>query len=93
MAAYFTFNGAWNSFLWPMIVLGTQSKKAPLSVMMYWFAREFSRRPMHEVENPLEPVGWPALMALSIIETLPVFIMFLFCREYLMKGIKLRGFK
>ena len=38
-------------------------------------------------------VGPNALLGLSIIQSIPVFIMFIIFREQLMKGIKLRGFK
>jgi len=37
--------------------------------------------------------GFPLMMALSIIESIPGFIMFIIFREQLMKGIRLRGFK
>jgi len=33
------------------------------------------------------------IMALAVIESIPVFIIFIIFREYLMTGIKLRGFK
>ena len=37
--------------------------------------------------------GMNGVMMLAIIESIPVFIMFIILREELMKGIKLRGFK
>ena len=37
--------------------------------------------------------SWNGLMAMSIVESIPVFVMFIIFREYLMTGIKLRGFK
>jgi len=36
---------------------------------------------------------WNAIMAVAIIQSIPVFIVFIIFREHLMKGIKLRGFK
>ncbi len=38
-------------------------------------------------------LGPNAIMAISLIQSIPVFIMFIIFREQLMKGIKLRGFK
>ena len=38
-------------------------------------------------------LGANAIMAVSILQSIPVFIMFIIFREQLMKGIKLRGFK
>jgi ABC-type glycerol-3-phosphate transport system permease component len=38
-------------------------------------------------------IGWPALMVLGILQTIPIFVMFLVCREYLLKGVRLRGLK
>jgi len=34
-------------------------------------------------------LGWNGIMALSVMESIPVIIGFLIFREYLMKGIKL----
>ena len=38
-------------------------------------------------------VGFNALMALSLIESIPMFIAFLIFREQLMKGIQIAGLK
>jgi len=38
-------------------------------------------------------LGMNAVMAAGIIQSIPVFIMFIIFREQLMRGIKLRGFK
>ena len=40
-----------------------------------------------------EGVGANALMAMAVIESIPIVVMFLIFREYLMRGIKLQGFK
>jgi len=37
--------------------------------------------------------GYTALMAVAIIEAIPVFFMFIIFREQIMKGVRLRGFK
>jgi multiple sugar transport system permease protein len=38
-------------------------------------------------------LSWNGLMVLGILQTLPIFIMFIVCREYLLKGIRIRGLK
>jgi len=38
-------------------------------------------------------IGWNAIIAPTILQSIPVFIAFIIFREQLMKGIKLRGFK
>jgi ABC-type glycerol-3-phosphate transport system permease component len=38
-------------------------------------------------------VGYNALMALSVVESIPMFIAFLLFREQLMKGIQISGLK
>jgi len=97
VTAYFTFSGTWNSFLWPLMVL-QKSNLWPLSVLIYKFQQtlqESTITPVDEESRRLiaSGMGVNGLMAISIIESIPVFIMFIIFREQLMKGIKLRGFK
>jgi len=99
VVAYFTFSGTWNNFMWPLIVL-EKPNKWPLSVAMYNYQKYLtSFNPLAYEEQPIARkaiemgMGYNALMAISILESIPVFIMFLIFREYLMTGIKLRGFK
>ena len=103
VVAYFTFSSAWNSFMWPLIVL-QDIKKWPSSVGIYMLQTSVQGTILpanvtrEEAEKltgggSRELIGMNAVMALSVIESIPVFIMFIVFREYLMKGIKLRGFK
>jgi len=97
VVAYFTFSGAWNNFMWPLIVL-TNDKKWTLPVILYEFQKELTNvQPVRPEErslySPVSYAGYNSLMALAIVESIPVFIMFLIFRKYLMTGIKLRGFK
>ena len=32
-------------------------------------------------------------MVLGILQSLPIFVVFILCREYLLKGIQIRGLK
>ena len=38
-------------------------------------------------------LSWNVLMVLGLLQTLPIFIMFIICREYLLRGVRLRGLK
>jgi len=94
--AYFSFSSTWNSFLWPWLILGEWTPKTPLAVVMYLYQRAFTEGQIATTprEQELEFIGgWPLLMAMGIVQSIPVFIMFIIFREHLMKGIKLRGFK
>lgn len=100
VCVYFTFTATWNSFLWPLIVLMGDQSKWPLSVMMYKL--QYFLTNWQPAQGTMDPamqqmvesgVGFNALMALAILESIPVFIMFLIFREQLMKGIRLQGFK
>ena len=97
VVTYFTFGGVWNSFMWPLIVIKKNSLW-PLSVCLYWFQTFVTERPIQQTDPRSQRliemgIGFNGLMAISIIESIPVFIMFLIFREQLMTGIKLRGFK
>jgi len=97
VTAYFTFSGIWNSFLWPLMVL-QEDKLHPLSVLIYKFQAALqgpATKALDEASRRLlaSGMGVNGLMVIAIIESIPVFIMFVIFREQLMKGIKLRGFK
>jgi len=94
---YFTFSAGWNSFMWPLITL-KDNNLFPLSVLMYKFQNTLSSGKIIATDEASKRliqsgIGVNGLMAMSVIQSIPVFIMFLIFREYLMTGIKLRGFK
>lgn len=101
VVTYFTFSGAWNSFMWPLIVL-RKSSLHPLSLAIY-NAQErilggYGLVAGHKtagltLAQQRELVNLNGVLVLGILESIPVFIMFIIFREYMMKGIKLRGFK
>jgi len=97
VVSYFSFSTAWNSFMWPLIVI-QKDKLYPLSVFLYKFQNYLTSWEAVG-EDPstrriLESgMTYNGLMAVSIIQSVPVFIMFIIFREQLMTGIKLRGFK
>jgi ABC-type glycerol-3-phosphate transport system permease component len=100
VATYFAFTGAWNDFLGPWIILMSEQSKWPISVVLYkmqmllmnWQPSQGSMDP--SVQRLLSSgVGFNALMALSLIESIPMFLAFLIFREQLMRGIQISGLK
>ena len=100
VTGYFTFTGAWNDFLGPWIILMSEQGKWPLSVAMYklqWVLTNWqpSQGAMDPAVQALisSGVGYNALMALAVVESIPIFIAFMIFREQLMKGIQIAGLK
>jgi multiple sugar transport system permease protein len=69
----FTFIGAWDNFLWPLIVMKDYNKM-PLSVLLASFNHEYSSY-----------VG--PILAGSVIQTIPMVLIFLIFRKYFLQGI------
>jgi len=98
VVGYLTFSSAWNNFMWPLIIFKSENK-LPLSLAIYKAQEKLSMGVVGGRGSILaQPhaegfLGWNGVMALALIESIPVFIGFIIFREQLMKGIKLRGFK
>jgi len=97
VVAYFSFSATWNQFMWPLIVI-QKNELYPLSVLLYQFQEYLRMMPPGGVDPATERIreagiGYNGLMTVAVIESIPVFIMFIIFREQLMTGIKLRGFK
>ncbi len=100
VTVYFAFTAAWNEFLGPWIVLMSEQGKWPLSVALYKL--QYSLTSWQPSQGSMDPatqqllasgVGYNALMALAVVESIPMFLAFLIFREQLMKGIQLQGLK
>lgn len=77
----FTFMGAWNDFLGPLIFLQSKDQKT-LTVGLLQFRAEF------------QGMGqWPVMMAGAVISLLPVLIAFVIGQKYFVRGIALTGIK
>jgi multiple sugar transport system permease protein len=98
-----SFSGAWDQFLWPLIVLQTPDRM-PASVEIYLLLQKFTQagattsgqatvQAQQMQEILAAGMSWNGLMVLGILQSLPVFIAFIICREYLLRGIRLRGLK
>ena len=75
----FTFMGAWNSFLWPLILISSDRKKV-LTVGLLTFQNMFTTR-------------YNLLMAAALLATLPILIAYIFAQRYFIEGIALTGIK
>lgn len=77
--AIFTFMGAWNEFLWPLIIM-TKESKYTLPVALA------NLNGQHNTE-------WGLLMAGSVIVILPILLLFIFMQRHFVKGMVLSGIK
>jgi multiple sugar transport system permease protein len=100
VTTYFAFTAAWNDFLGPWIMLMSEQGRWPLSVVLYklqyfltgWQPTQGSMDPaMQQLVS--SGVGYNALMALSVVESIPMFLAFLVFREQLMRGIQIGSLK
>lgn len=77
--ALFSFMGAWNDFLWPLIVMTSESMYTiPVALAML---------------NGEHNTEWALLMAGAVIVTLPVLILFISLQRYFIEGIAHTGIK
>lgn len=77
--ALFTFMGAWNEFLWALIVMLDESKYTlPVALANL---------------NGQHNTAWGLLMAGSVVVIAPVVIVFLFMQRYYVRGIATSGLK
>jgi len=103
VVAYFQFGAGWDSYLWPLVVI-QDSKIAPLTLAIRRISDAFGAA---GTTNPQSAFGassqmadlisqglsWNGLMVLGLLQAIPVFIFFIFAREYLLKGVKIQGLK
>lgn len=75
----FTFMGAWNEFLWPLIIM-TKESKYTLPVALANL-------------NGQNNTEWGLLMAGSVIVILPILLVFILMQRYFVKGLVFSGIK
>lgn len=101
--AWIQFSAVWDSFLWPSLVIQTNSK-APTSVAIYTVMNNFVTSGIMDRATALgqseamrqalaSGLSWNGLMVLGLLQTFPIFIMFILCREYLLRGVRIQGLK
>jgi len=74
-----TFQSGWNSFMWPLIVLNSE-KMMTVQVGLSTFRYNYS-------------TNYGALMAGTVIATIPTLLVFIFAQKYYVEGIAFSGGK
>ncbi|MHC4253520.1 MAG: carbohydrate ABC transporter permease, partial [Planctomycetota bacterium] len=77
--AIFTFLGAWNNFMGPLIFIADQ-RLYPLAFGLYAFSVQVGNNPALK-------------MAGSLLMTVPVIVVFFFAQRYFIQGVTLTGMK
>jgi ABC-type glycerol-3-phosphate transport system permease component len=81
----FTFMGAWNDYMGPLIYIN-RSSMYPLSVGLASLSINLSQR-------GISKLAYPYLMAVSTIVTLPIVFIFFYAQRTFVEGISLTGLK
>lgn len=77
--AIFAFLGNWQSFLYPLVMVNSDSLKTlPLGLLNF---------------VDLNSADWSLLMAASVMTIIPVIVIFLFCQRFFVSGVRLGGVK
>jgi multiple sugar transport system permease protein len=75
------FQGTWNSFFWPVILLGAEEHYTlPIGLLFFRESGGFS-------------TNWPPLMAVVVIATVPILALYIFFQRYFVEGIAASGVK
>ncbi|MBL8026335.1 MAG: carbohydrate ABC transporter permease [Fibrobacteres bacterium] len=96
---YVAFVNSWNNFMGPWIILQNDQEKWPLAVIVFqlqqYLVNSGAQQATSEASEALRAsgAGYNALMALALIECIPVMLLFMFFREQIMKGVKMKGLK
>jgi multiple sugar transport system permease protein len=76
--AILQFQGAWNAFFWPLVLLDREWFTVPIALT--FFRTEFQ-------------TNWPPLMAMVVLATIPVLVLYVFFQRYFVEGIAASGVK
>jgi multiple sugar transport system permease protein len=77
--AILQFQGAWNGFFWPNVILQQRDNwTLPLGLSQF---------------QDLYNTQWPPLMAVVVLATLPILILYVFFQRYFVEGIAASGVK
>ncbi|MDQ3870722.1 MAG: carbohydrate ABC transporter permease [Chloroflexota bacterium] len=77
--AILSFQSTWNGFFWPLIILQDQAHwTLPIGLSQFRF-QYFT--------------NWPALMAVVVMATIPILLLYLFFQRYFVEGIAASGVK
>ncbi len=73
----FSFMGAWNAFLWPLVMISDKDMRT-LTVALRSFQTEYGTE-------------WTYLMAGSTIALIPILVLYVIAQKYFVRGIALTG--
>jgi multiple sugar transport system permease protein len=77
--AILQFQGAWNNFFWPLVLLQERSHwTLPLGLAQF---------------RGLFQTNWPALTAVVVMATIPILVLYIFFQRYFTAGIAASGVK
>ncbi len=76
--------GAWNSYVWPRLVANKEEM---------WMVSNGLRQMNFAAENGGGIPDYPKQMAAAALVSLPLFLVFIFLRKYIMKGVSRSGIK
>jgi multiple sugar transport system permease protein len=85
VVALFTFMGAWNDYLGPLIYIN-QSNMFPLTLGLANLGASLS-------QVGIKGLAYPYLMAVSTFVTIPIILIFFFAQRTFIEGIALTGIK
>jgi len=77
----FSFLGAWNQFLWPLVITNDESMRTAQIGIRFFLV------------NQERATDWGAIMAGSVIVMIPTLVVFLVAQKQLVKGIAASGLK
>lgn len=79
--AILQFQGTWNSFFWPVVFLQNPDHYTlPIGLLFFRFSGGFS-------------TNWPPLMAVVVMATIPIVILYIFFQRYFVEGVAASGVK
>ncbi|MBA3876652.1 MAG: ABC transporter permease [Anaerolinea sp.] len=79
--AILQFQGTWNGYFWPLIILQDQDQYTlPVGLSQFRLAGGMG-------------TNWPPLMATVVMATIPILILYLFFQRYFVEGIAASGVK
>lgn len=77
--AILQFQGTWNGFFWPNVILQDRDQwTLPMGIAQF---------------NEIYATRWPELMALVVMATIPIVVLYVFFQRYFVEGIAAAGVK
>ena len=78
-----TFQGVWNEFFWPLVVITSPADKYPLTIGLLNLQRAYGSATF----------DWGPILAGTFISALPVIVLFIVFQQYFVEGISFSGTK